>query len=104
MRAVALLETVENRRSTLRWHSGSGVDHRELRRTVFAALDRDTDAALVGEFDRIAGEVRKNLTQALAVGANEARGSGAERGGDLDALALGARREQFDHALGKPSQ
>ncbi len=104
VRAIALLETVENRRPTLRWHPGSGVDHRKLRRTVFAAFDRDTDAALVGEFDRIAGEVGKNLTQALAVGANEARRSGAKRGGDLDALALGARREQFDDALGEPAQ
>ncbi len=85
-------------------HPGSGVGHRELRHAVFAALDRHADAALIGEFDRIAGEIGENLAQTLAVGANEARRGGAERGGDLDALALGARREQFDDALGEPAQ
>ena len=40
----------------------------------------------------------------MTVRANEARRGGAERGGDLDALALGARRQQFDHALDKPAQ
>ena len=64
-----------------------------------AARDRDADAARRGELHRVAGEVHQHLPQAHAVGEHEARRVGADRGGDLQPLALGARREQFDHAL-----
>ncbi len=104
VRAVALLETVENRRPAVRGHAWPGVDHREPRHAHCAALDRNADAALIGEFDRVAGEVGEDLAQAQAITANEARRAGAERAGDLDAFALGARREQFDHALSEPTQ
>ena len=73
VRAVALLETLENRLPAIRRHAGSGIDHRELRRAHFAALDRYANAALIGEFDRVAGEIGEDLAQAGAVGANEAR-------------------------------
>ena len=76
VRAVALLETVEDRPPAVGRHAGPGVDDREPRRAPFAALDRDADAALIGEFDRIAGEVGQNLAQAQAV---RARRSAARR-------------------------
>ena len=104
VRAVALLETVENSPSSVRRHARPGVDHGESRRAAFAALNRHADASVIGEFDCVASEVGEDLAQAHAVCANEARRGGAERGGDLDALALGARRQQFHHALGEPTQ
>ena len=58
----------------------------------------------LGELDRVAGEIGEHLAQAQAVGAHEARRGGADRGGDFDALALRARREQFDHALDQLAQ
>jgi hypothetical protein len=64
VRAIALLETVENHRPAIRRHPRPSVDHRKPRRALFAALDGYADAALIGEFDRIAGEVGKDLTQA----------------------------------------
>ena len=99
VRAVALLETVEDRRPAIRRDARPGVDHREPRRVPFAALDGDADAALIGELDRVAGEIGENLAQAQAIRADEARRGGADRGGDFDAFALRARREQLDHAL-----
>ena len=46
VRAVALLETLEDRRPAIGRDARPGVDHREPRRVRFAALDRDADAAL----------------------------------------------------------
>ena len=104
VRAVALLETVEDRRPAIGRHAGSGVDDRESRLAPLPALDRDADAALIGELDRVAGEIGENLAQALAVRAHEARRRGAERRGDLDAFALGSGREQFHHAFDQLAQ
>ena len=104
VRAVALLETIENRRAAVRRHAGPSVDYRESRRALLTALNLHADAAPIGEFDRVAGEVGEHLAQAKAVCANETRRGGAERAGDFDAFALGARRKQFDHPLGEPAQ
>ena len=103
MRAVALLETVEDRPAAVGRHAGTGVVT-ENSASPRAALDRDADAALIGELDRIAGEIGENLAQPHAVRAHEARRRGAEGRGDLDAFALGARREQLNHAFDKLAQ
>ena len=99
VRPVALFETVENCCSPILRHARPGVDHREPHGAVLAALNCHANAALVGEFDRIGREIGENLAQTMAVGANEPRRNCAERGGDLKALTLGARREQLDHAF-----
>ena len=104
VRAVALLETVEDRPPAVGRHAGTGVGDREQRLAPRAALDRDADAALIGELDRIAGEIGENLAQPQAVRAHKARRRGAEGRGDLDAFALGARREQFNHAFDQLAQ
>jgi hypothetical protein len=104
VRAVALLKTVENRLPTIRRHAGPSIDHRERRRAHFATLDGHADAASIGKFDRVAGEVHEDLAQARAVRSDEARRPGAERSRDLNAFALGARREQFDYALCEPAK
>ena len=67
-------------------------------------LDRHADAASIGKFDRVAGEVHEDLAQARSVRADEARRAGAERSRDLNSFALGARREQFNYPLGKSTK
>ena len=101
--AVALLEMskIAARRSA---GTPGPVSVTAKRSAALAPLDRDADAAGRGEFHRIAGEVHQHLPQAHAVGAHETRRLGADRGGDLEALALGARREQLDHALDEPHE
>ena len=82
-------------------HAGPGVAHRQAqhRPIALAGLVRfQQDAANLGEFHGIAGQVEQDLAQAPLVGqqhaALDARGPG-----DLQALFARARAEQLAHAL-----
>ena len=79
---------------------GPGVDHLEQQPPVARRLDADADAAAVGEFDGVAGEIGQHLAQPQTRRRRTKRGDvGGDRGGDFQALALRARRQQFDDAL-----
>src|SRR5271166_4388775 len=102
--AVALLEMLEDRRAPVGRHARPGVDHGEPQLMPFAPLDRDADSAGPGELHRVAGEVHQHLSEAHAVAPHETRRVRVDRSGDLEPLALGARREQLEHALNEPRE
>ncbi len=83
-------------------HAGAGVvddEGQASARVVGAAgaLDRDADAAGVGELHRVAGEVEQDLTQPAFVGEDVGR-VGGDRPDDLQPLVVGAGAEQFGDA------
>ena len=64
-----------------------------------ARLDDDATPPRVGELDGVAGEIEQHLAQPRGV-ADDARGQPlVDIGGDLEALGLRARRQQFDRVL-----
>ena len=98
-RTVAAFEFLENGGALLDRHAGTRVLDGKDDAIVWPTRHAQADAATVGIFDGVAGEINEDLAQARGV-ADEARGHiGGDMRGDLDALALRARRNQFDHAL-----
>ncbi len=108
VRAVALLEGREDRLAPLGRDPGTGVGDREAELSggshVGTQLDGDANPAALGELDGVAGEVQKHLPQTHRVGVHDSRRRSADRGGDLQPLALRARRHQLDHALDEVTQ
>ncbi len=71
---------------------------------VFVRLDDDGDAAVFGELDGVAGEIEQHLAQARGVADEPGRQPLVDEAGDLDALGLRARRQQFDGFLDQRQQ
>ena len=59
----------------------------------------DVDAALLGEFDGIAYQIRQHLPQPHAVGADHLGNIGRRDGNQFDVLGMAARTEKLDDAL-----
>ena len=98
--AVGLLEFLEHARLRFGRNADAGVAHRELdfvRRG--ARLDDDRNAARLGEFHGVAGEIEQHLTQPRRIADHHAGQPVVDRRCDLQPLGLRARAEQLDRFL-----
>jgi hypothetical protein len=81
---------------------GAGVGHLQaqahLARGGGSRRCGEEDAALIGQFHRVAGEVEQDLAKATVVGQQQ-RNRSARGPGDLDPRCVGAGRKQFAYTL-----
>ncbi len=107
-RDVALRERLEDHRLALRRDADAAVGDGELDRGVRSAVrDRagaDDHLTPLGELERVAEQIGQDLPQAIRVAAEEARHARVERGGELEALAMGALGEELDDLLDRLPQ
>ncbi len=59
----------------------------------------DGDAAMLGELDRIGDQIEQDLAQPPGIAAQAVGHIGLDEGGEIDALAMGARAMQLADAL-----
>ncbi len=96
VRAVALFEILEDLGAAVLRHAGAGVADRESQAAVLEHAQTDADAAARRELDGVAGEIGQRLAQPQTVADRQVGRVGGDRGGDLEALALRVRGQQFD--------
>jgi len=72
--------------------------------TLGEMAQADADAAALGELDRVAGEVDQDLPHPVGIAQHGGREVLGHVEGDLDALVLGAGRQQLDDPLGERRQ
>ena len=101
--SVDLLELLEDAVEPVGRDPRTGVGDGEAD-AIAVARHAHADAALVGELHRVAGEVQDHLAQACRVPHHLAAEVAADQAGDLDALALRARRQELDGALDQRRQ
>ena len=105
---VHLREFGEQAVLQLLWNADARVDDLELDPCPSARGveegDQKRNAALLGEFHGVAREVEEDLAQAARVAAQAVRHLGCNVAADLDALRLGARRQQVDDAFDQATQ
>ncbi|MND78951.1 hypothetical protein D3C80_706720 [compost metagenome] len=101
IRGVGVTELVKDTAAGLFGHARAAViDDKGQARTRSGSagpIDRQADAAPVGEFHRIAGQIEQDLTQTALVG-DDVRGVGGDGPDDLQPLVVGLGAEQFGHA------
>ncbi len=98
-RTVRLLELFEDCSAARARHTRPGVDHVETQAVCPRTQDAQSYAARLRELDRVAGKVEQDLAQAHGVADDAAWHAAGHGAGDLQALALGSGRQQFDDAL-----
>ena len=77
----------------------AGVAHAKAKRAVDSArLHHQRHAAVLGELDRVAGEIEQHLAQPRGIAADCRRQLLVDEGRDLDAFGLRARRQQLDRS------
>ncbi len=81
---IGLAELFEDALAGFRGDPGAGVAHGKAHQALVGQADMDQHAALMGEFQRIAGQVEQDLAQAAFVGMDVAERR-IEAPGDLDA-------------------
>ena len=93
-----MLEFLEDGGAPVGRNARAGIGDRE-RNGAAREGDPNPDAAALGEFDGVAGEIDEDLAQTRGIADEKERDPGCHMGRDLDALLLGAGAEQFNDAL-----